>query len=101
VPTEVGPIPRDWAEKFEPKIVPKHARQVEGFDDAVVLIYQGLGHRGDLRPPGRDLLRSWRIAVATSGDREDQIGIGVGYSPRLKYVRAAADGARRGISRRM
>jgi putative transposase len=38
--TEVGAIPlevpRDRAGKFEPQIVPKHARRVEGFNGAIV-----------------------------------------------------------------
>ncbi|GAA0279115.1 hypothetical protein GCM10009527_089340 [Actinomadura nitritigenes] len=37
VSTEVGPVqievPRDRAGVFEPQIVPKHARRVEGFDE--------------------------------------------------------------------
>lgn len=37
VQTEVGPVqlqvPRDRAGGFEPQIVPKHARRVEGFDE--------------------------------------------------------------------
>uniref|UniRef100_UPI0003AD16BE IS256 family transposase n=1 Tax=Actinomadura welshii TaxID=3103817 RepID=UPI0003AD16BE len=38
VSIEVGPVqirvPRDRAGEFEPQIVPKHARRVEGFDEA-------------------------------------------------------------------
>ena len=41
--TEVGPveleIPRDRAGRFDPQIVPKHARRVEGFDAAVLSLY--------------------------------------------------------------
>lgn len=43
VRTEVGPVtvavPRDRAGTFEPQIVPKHARRVEGFDEAVISLY--------------------------------------------------------------
>jgi putative transposase len=41
--TEVGPIgidvPRDRASEFDPLIVPKHARRIEGFDEAIVSLY--------------------------------------------------------------
>jgi transposase-like protein len=41
--TEVGPVridvPRDRAGTFEPQIVPKHARRVEGFDEAIISLY--------------------------------------------------------------
>jgi putative transposase len=43
VQTEVGPVqlevPRDRAGGFEPRIVPKHARRVEGFDEAIISLY--------------------------------------------------------------
>ena len=43
VRTEVGDVridvPRDRHATFEPKIVPKHARRLEGFDEAVVSLY--------------------------------------------------------------
>lgn len=43
VHTEVGPvrldIPRDRAGSFAPQIVPKHARRVEGFDEAIISLY--------------------------------------------------------------
>lgn len=43
VETETGPvelrIPRDRQGTFEPKIVPKHRRRVEGFDDKVLALY--------------------------------------------------------------
>jgi putative transposase len=43
VRTEVGPVelrvPRDRAGNFSPQIVPKHARRVEGFDQAVISVY--------------------------------------------------------------
>jgi putative transposase len=38
--TEVGPIPlevpRDRRGEFQPQIIPKHARRVEGFDETIV-----------------------------------------------------------------
>jgi putative transposase len=43
VHTEVGPVhldvPRDRAGAFEPQIVPKHARRVEGFNEAIISLY--------------------------------------------------------------
>lgn len=43
VQTGIGPveldIPRDRASEFEPAIVPKHARRVGGFDEAIVSLY--------------------------------------------------------------
>jgi putative transposase len=43
VKTEVGPvrldIPRDRAGSFDPQIVPKHARRVGGFDEAIISLY--------------------------------------------------------------
>ncbi|MEW2386719.1 IS256 family transposase, partial [Micromonospora sp. NPDC047707] len=43
VQTEVGAVqlqvPRDRAGAFEPQIVPKHARRVEGFDEAIISLY--------------------------------------------------------------
>jgi len=43
VHTEVGPValqvPRDRAGGFEPRIVPKHARRVAGFDEAIISLY--------------------------------------------------------------
>src|SRR6266508_264857 len=43
VRTEVGDVrldvPRDRHGTFEPKIVPKHARRVEGFDEAIISLY--------------------------------------------------------------
>ncbi|MBO2448202.1 IS256 family transposase [Actinomadura barringtoniae] len=43
VSTEVGPVqiqvPRDRAGGFEPQIVPKHARRVNGFDESIISLY--------------------------------------------------------------
>ncbi len=43
VRTEVGDVrvdvPRDRHGTFEPQIVPKHARRVEGFDEAIISLY--------------------------------------------------------------
>lgn len=43
VRTEVGQVqldvPRDRQGSFEPKIVPKHARRLEGFDEAIISLY--------------------------------------------------------------
>jgi putative transposase len=48
--TEVGAIPlevpRDRAGKFDPQIVPKHARRVEGFNDASSLAHRLLARIG-------------------------------------------------------
>ena len=73
--TEVGPvdldIPRDRAGRFEPQIVPKHARRVEGFDAAVLSLYaRGLttgeiqGHLSEVY--GIDVSRDL-VSRATSG----------------------------------
>ena len=32
-------MPRDRAGTFEPRIVPKHARRVDGFDEAIISLY--------------------------------------------------------------
>lgn len=43
VQTEVGPVriqvPRDRAGSFTPKIVPKHARRLDGFNEAILSLY--------------------------------------------------------------
>lgn len=53
VVTEVGAIPlevpRDRAGEFEPQIVPKHARRVEGFDAAIVSLYAKGLTTGEIR----------------------------------------------------
>ena len=51
--TEVGPIPlevpRDRSGKFDPQIVPKHARRVAGFNEAIVSLYAKGLTTGDIR----------------------------------------------------
>jgi putative transposase len=51
--TEVGPIgidvPRDRAGMFEPQIVPKHARRIEGFDEAIISLYAKGLTTGEIR----------------------------------------------------
>ncbi len=41
--TDVGPVrvevPRDRAGSFDPKIVPKHSRRLDGFDEAIISLY--------------------------------------------------------------
>ncbi|MFA1551864.1 IS256 family transposase [Actinomadura chokoriensis] len=53
VSTEVGPVrievPRDRAGEFTPQIVPKHARRVEGFDEAIVSLYAKGLTTGEIR----------------------------------------------------
>lgn len=43
VHTDVGSVridvPRDRKSEFEPRIVPKHARRVEGFDESIISLY--------------------------------------------------------------
>jgi putative transposase len=43
IQTETGPVeirvPRDRKGSFEPKVVPKHRRRLEGFDDKVLALY--------------------------------------------------------------
>lgn len=61
VQTGIGPveleIPRDRDSSFAPAIVPKHARRVGGFDEAIVSLYAKGLMTGDPRPPVRDLRR--------------------------------------------
>lgn len=51
--TEVGPIPlevpRDRNSKFDPQIVPRHARRVAGFNDAIVSLYAKGLTTGEIR----------------------------------------------------
>ncbi|MGI8336941.1 IS256 family transposase [Actinomadura scrupuli] len=51
--TEVGPVsvdvPRDRAGEFTPQIVPKHARRIEGFDEAIVSLYAKGLTTGEIR----------------------------------------------------
>jgi putative transposase len=43
VHTDIGPVdvrvPRDRAGTFEPKLVPKHARRLNGFDEGIISLY--------------------------------------------------------------
>jgi putative transposase len=52
VRTEIGPVtvkvPRDRAGTFEPVLVPKHARRLTGFDEAVVSLYAKGMTTGDI-----------------------------------------------------
>src|SRR5262249_53298644 len=51
--TEIGPVPlqvpRDRNGEFEPQIVPKHARRVEGFNEAIVSLYARGLTTGEIR----------------------------------------------------
>jgi putative transposase len=51
--TEIGPVglevPRDRNGKFDPRIVPKHARRVEGLNDAIVSLYAKGLTTGEIR----------------------------------------------------
>jgi putative transposase len=51
--TEVGPVgidvPRDRTGGFEPQIVPKHARRIEGFDEAIISLYAKGLTTGEIR----------------------------------------------------
>lgn len=53
VHTDIGQVtvdvPRDRAGQFEPRIVPKHARRVAGFDEAVVSLYAKGLTTGEIR----------------------------------------------------
>lgn len=53
VSTEVGPVqiqvPRDRSGEFEPQIVPKHARRIAGFDEAIVSLYAKGLTTGEIR----------------------------------------------------
>lgn len=63
--TEIGAvdldIPRDRNGTFDPKLVPKHARRLEGFNDNIVHLYaRGLSTR-DIR---RELARMYGVEVS-------------------------------------
>jgi putative transposase len=77
--TEVGAIglevPRDRAGKFDPQIVPKHARRVAGFNEAIISLYaRGLttgeirAHLGEIYgvEVSRDLVS--RVTDAVAGE---------------------------------
>jgi putative transposase len=53
VHTDVGPIrldvPRDREGSFEPQIVPKHSRRIEGFNEAVISLYAKGLTTGEIR----------------------------------------------------
>nr|WP_308209986.1 transposase [Actinomadura madurae] len=53
VSTEVGPVrvevPRDRRGEFEPRIVPKHARRIEGFDESIISLYAKGLTTGEIR----------------------------------------------------
>jgi len=59
VHTEVGQIevgvPRDRAGTFEPKLVPKHARRLDGFNEAIVSLYARGMTTGDIQAHLRQL----------------------------------------------
>lgn len=62
VQTEVGPVriqvPRDRAGSFTPRIVPKHARRLDGFNEAIgAPVRQRADDQGELRPYGRRVRR--------------------------------------------
>jgi putative transposase len=66
VHTDVGSVridvPRDRNGEFEPQIVPKHARRVEGFDESIISLYaEGLTTRRNSEASVGDL---WRGGVA-------------------------------------
>ena len=60
--TEVGDIrikvPRDRAGSFEPVVVPKHARRLAGFDEAVISLYAKGMTTGDITNHLQDLYGS-------------------------------------------
>jgi putative transposase len=53
VHTDVGSVrievPRDRNGEFEPRIVPKHARRVEGFDESIISLYAKGLTTGEIR----------------------------------------------------
>jgi putative transposase len=59
VHTDVGPveisIPRDRAGTFEPQVVPKHARRLEGFNEAIVSLYGKGMTTGDIQSHLKDI----------------------------------------------
>jgi len=73
--TEVGPIPlevpRDRNGKFEPQIVPKHARRVEGFSEAIVSLYAKGLTMPHVPLPRRPRVRDLQGGAAGAGDMLD------------------------------
>jgi transposase-like protein len=59
VHTGVGPVdvrvPRDRAGTFEPVVVPKHARRVDGFDEAILSLYAKGLTTGEIQAHLRDV----------------------------------------------
>jgi len=59
VRTEIGPVtvkvPRDRAGTFEPALIPKHARRLTGFDEAVVSLYAKGMTTGDIAAHLQDI----------------------------------------------
>ena len=59
VHTEVGPVeigvPRDRAGTFDPQLVPKHSRRLEGFNEAIVSLYARGMTTGDIQGHLRQL----------------------------------------------
>jgi transposase-like protein len=59
VRTQIGPVtvkvPRDRAGTFEPVLVPKHARRLTGFDEAVVSLYAKGMTTGDIAAHLQDI----------------------------------------------
>ncbi|MCP9948931.1 transposase [Actinomadura madurae] len=42
-------VPRDRRGEFEPRIVPKHARRIEGFDESIISLYAKGLTTGEIR----------------------------------------------------
>jgi putative transposase len=59
VHTEIGPVeiavPRDRNGTFEPSVVPKHARRLDGFNDAILTLYAKGNTTGDIQALLRQL----------------------------------------------
>lgn len=63
--TEIGPVgldvPRDRNGDFEPRLVPKHARRLEGFNEQIIALYAGGMTTRDIR---RHLAKIYGVEVS-------------------------------------
>jgi putative transposase len=78
VPTETGPVeiqvPRDREGTFEPKLVKKHQRRLEGFDEKVIALYARGMRTRDIQQHLRELYGTVSpelISRATEGVLEE------------------------------
>src|SRR6266542_3074176 len=79
-------LPRDRDASFEPRIVPKHARSFDGFDEQILALYAG-------GMTTREIAASARAVRRRRLRRADQRGDGVDPRRRARLAGSAARGA--------